>query len=84
MPTSTTLDPFNLPDALHAKQDPKLIGADRTHFRRIADTLEREEAVRIQVLEHRFTIPADAEMSIEHEVEGDQEELELQLRWRRR
>lgn len=53
-------------------------------LRRIADTLEREEAVRIQVLEHRFTIPADAEMSIEHEVEGDQEELELQLRWRRR
>ena len=52
-------------------------------LRRIADTLERDEAVRIQVLEHRFTIPTDAELSIEHEVEGDQEELELQFRWKR-
>ena len=52
-------------------------------LRRIADTLERGEAVRIQVLEQRFTIPTDAELSIEHEVEGDEEELELQFRWKR-
>jgi amphi-Trp domain-containing protein len=52
-------------------------------LRRIADTLERGEAVRIQVLEQRFTIPVDAELSIEHEIEGDEEELELQFRWKR-
>jgi amphi-Trp domain-containing protein len=52
-------------------------------LRRIADALEREEPVRIQVLEQRFTIPATAELSIEHEVEGNEEELELQFRWQR-
>lgn len=52
-------------------------------LRRIADAIECEEPVRIQVLEQRFTIPRDAELSIEHEVEGSVEELELQLRWQR-
>lgn len=52
-------------------------------LRRLADAVERGEAFRIQVADARFTVPADAELSIEHEVEGDTEELELQLRWKR-
>ena len=52
-------------------------------LRRAADALERGEPIRIQVLERRFTVPAEAELSIEHEVEGDAEELEFQFRWRR-
>jgi hypothetical protein len=28
-------------------------------------------------------VPAGAELSLEHEVSGDREELELQLRWTR-
>lgn len=51
-------------------------------LRRIADALEGEEPFRIQVVNKRFTVPADAELSIEHEVEGVQEELELQLKWK--
>lgn len=51
-------------------------------LRRVADALERGEAVRIQVAGKRFSIPTSAELSIEHEVEGDEAELELQLRWR--
>jgi amphi-Trp domain-containing protein len=51
-------------------------------LRRVADAVERGEGVRIQVANRRFTIPADAELSIEHEAEGGDEELELQLRWR--
>lgn len=51
-------------------------------LRRVADALEGGETFRIQVVGKRFTVPtADAELSIEHEVEGDTEELELQLRW---
>jgi amphi-Trp domain-containing protein len=50
-------------------------------LRRVADAVERGEAFRIQVAERRFTVPADAELSIEHEVSGEQHELELQLRW---
>ncbi|MBI4509074.1 MAG: amphi-Trp domain-containing protein [Deltaproteobacteria bacterium] len=51
-------------------------------LRRIADSIERGEPIRIQVAQKRFTIPTDAELSIEHEAEGGEEELELQLRWR--
>jgi amphi-Trp domain-containing protein len=51
-------------------------------LRRLADAIERGESPRIQVLARRITIPAHAELSIEHEIEGDDEEVELQFRWR--
>ena len=50
-------------------------------LRRLADALELGEPFRIQVLGHRFTVPADVALSIEHEAEGGYEELELQLKW---
>jgi amphi-Trp domain-containing protein len=50
-------------------------------LRRIADALEGDETVRIQVQGSRFHIPRTATLSIEHEREGDNEELELQLSW---
>ncbi len=50
-------------------------------LRRLADAIEKEESFRIQVCNKRFTVPADAERSIEHEAEGGREELEFQLRW---
>ena len=51
-------------------------------LRRVADAVEEGEAVRIQVAGKRFTVPATAALSIEHEAEEGDEELELQLRWR--
>ncbi len=36
----------------------------------------------IQVAGKRFSIPAGASLSIEHEAEGSDEELEMQLRWK--
>ena len=51
-------------------------------LRRVADAIEGGEGVRIQVAGKRFTVPATADLSIEHEAEGGDEELELQLRWR--
>lgn len=53
-------------------------------LRRIADAVERDEPFRIQVIEQRFTVPADAALSIEHEADGAEEELELQFRWKQR
>lgn len=50
-------------------------------LRRLADSLEKGESFRIQVANARFTVPADASLSIEHEAEGGAEELELQLKW---
>ncbi|MCZ7684115.1 MAG: amphi-Trp domain-containing protein [Sandaracinaceae bacterium] len=50
-------------------------------LRRVADALERGESFRIQVGNARFTVPADARLSIEHEAAEGQNELELQLSW---
>ncbi len=58
---------------------------DRTYFaallRRVADAVEADEPIRIQVAGHRFTIPANAEASVEHEVADGTHELEMQFRW---
>jgi amphi-Trp domain-containing protein len=50
-------------------------------LRRLANSIENGEPFRIQVVNKRFTVPADATYSVEHEVEDGIEELELQLRW---
>lgn len=50
-------------------------------LRRLADALEAGESFRIQVQNKRFTVPADAAIVIAHEVDGANEELELELQW---
>lgn len=52
-------------------------------LRRLADSLERGEPFRIQVQNQRFEVPQSAALVIEHEVEGDAEELSLELQWKR-
>jgi amphi-Trp domain-containing protein len=51
-------------------------------LRRVADAIEQEQPVRIQVAGKRISIPVGASLSVEHEVEGRDAELELQLKWR--
>lgn len=51
-------------------------------LRRLADAIEAGEVFRIQVAGQRFTVPAGAALSIEHEAADGEEELELQLRWK--
>ncbi len=53
-------------------------------LRRLADALEAGESFRIQVQNKRFTVPADAAIVIEHEVDGGHEELALELQWETR
>jgi amphi-Trp domain-containing protein len=53
-------------------------------LRRLAEALEQQEPFTIQVAGERFTVPADASISIEHERTPDGEELEFQLKWQRR
>ena len=50
-------------------------------LRRLADAMEAGESFRIQVANKRFTVPADAEIVIEHEVEDGDEELSFELQW---
>ncbi len=50
-------------------------------LRRLADSIETGEAFTIQVASERLRIPASAVFNIEHEREGDTQELEFQVRW---
>ena len=52
-------------------------------LRRLADAVEQGKRFTIQVAGERISVPADAEVSIEHERSGDGEELEFQLTWKR-
>ncbi|MES2525343.1 MAG: amphi-Trp domain-containing protein [Gemmatimonadota bacterium] len=50
-------------------------------LRRLADAIETKEAFTIQVASERLRIPASAVFNIEHERDGDVQELEFQVRW---
>ena len=53
-------------------------------LRRLADALEQGKSFDIQIAGERIYIPADAVINIEHEREGDDEEVEFQLKWMRK
>ena len=50
-------------------------------LRRLADALEKGERFEIQVAGERIYVPARAEFNVEHEREGNEEEIEFQLKW---
>jgi amphi-Trp domain-containing protein len=51
-------------------------------LRRLADCLEQNKPFRIQIAGERVTIPAKAIFNIEHEREGQTEEVEFQFKWK--
>ena len=53
-------------------------------LRRLADAVERGERFTIRVAGETVRVPAGAAVSIEHERAGGVEELEFQIKWRRR
>jgi amphi-Trp domain-containing protein len=52
-----------------------------TKLRRLADSLEQRKRFRIQIAGERISVPSDAIFNIEHEREGNNEEVEFQLKW---
>ena len=50
-------------------------------LRRLADALEAGERFEIRVAGERDYLPVRAEFNVEHEREGDEEEIEFQLKW---
>lgn len=50
-------------------------------LRRLADCLESGEKFEIQIAGERIYVPSRAEFSIEHERNGDEEEIEFQIKW---
>lgn len=50
-------------------------------LRRFADALETGKPFVIQLAGERVRVPARAHFNIEHERSGEDEEIELQIRW---
>lgn len=50
-------------------------------LRRLADALENGERFEIQIAGERVSVPVRAVYNIEHEREGDAEEIEFQISW---
>ena len=53
-------------------------------LRRLADALEQEKTFEIQVAGQRVYVPPYATVEIEYERQGDQHELEIELKWQKR
>jgi len=50
-------------------------------LRRLADALEQGEQYEIMIAGERIYVPVRAVYNIEHEREGDEEEIEFQIKW---
>lgn len=50
-------------------------------LRRLADAIELDEKFEIQIAGERIYVPFGATINIEHEREGDCEEIEFQIKW---
>ncbi len=50
-------------------------------LRRLADSMEQDQRFRIQIAGERISIPLNAVFNIEHEREGNNEEIEFQIKW---
>ncbi len=50
-------------------------------LRRLADALESGNQFEIQIAGERIYVPVRAEYNIEHERDGENEEVEFQIKW---
>lgn len=53
-------------------------------LRRLADALEAEKTFEIQIAGERIYVPPYATVEFEYQREGDDEEIEIELKWKRR
>ena len=53
-------------------------------LRRLAEALEEGKAFEIQIAGQRVYVPAHASVEFEYSREGDEEEIEIELKWRKR
>jgi amphi-Trp domain-containing protein len=52
-------------------------------LRRLADCLEEEKTFEIQIAGNRIYVPPYASIEFEYASEGDEEEVEIELKWKR-
>lgn len=53
-------------------------------LRRLADALEEEKTFEIQIAGERIYIPPYAGVEFEYQRDGEDEEVEIELKWKRR
>jgi len=53
-------------------------------LRRLAEALEEGKAFEIQIAGERVYVPAHADIEFEYTREGDEEQIEIEIEWRRR
>jgi amphi-Trp domain-containing protein len=53
-------------------------------LKRLIIALESEESFRIQVGAEKLYVPGDSTVNVEHERDGKSEELEFQIKWKRK
>lgn len=58
--------------------------ASVSKLRRLADALEAEKTFEIMISGKRIRVPPDAIIEFEYESAGDDEEIEIELKWKRR
>ncbi len=53
-------------------------------LRRLADAMEAEKTFEIQIAGERIYIPPYADIEFEYQRDGEDEEAEIELKWKRR
>ncbi len=53
-------------------------------LRRLADALEQEKTFEIQIAGERIYVPPYASVEFEYARDGEEEEVEIELKWKRR
>jgi amphi-Trp domain-containing protein len=53
-------------------------------LRRLADAMEKGKRFRIQIGGERVIVPAQARFTVEHEKSAGAEEIEFQIKWKRK
>ena len=52
-------------------------------LKRLVEILENDKTLEIQIAGEKVSVPVSAEYSIEHERDGEKEEIEFQIKWER-
>lgn len=52
-------------------------------LKRLVEILENDKKLEIQIAGEKVSVPVSAEYSIEHERDGEKEEIEFQIKWER-
>ncbi len=73
------------------KEEMKEIDVEKTYsnkevvdkLRRLADALEQEKTFEIQIAGERIYVPPTATVEFEYEREGVDEEMEIEIKWRK-